>query len=210
MSLRNLRVETIDVYYLHNPEHQLEVIDRDTFLTRLKAAFECLEQRVAEGKIRSYGTATWNGFRSHPTARASLSLEQLVELARRVGGAHHHFRVIQLPYNLAMPEAFAFRNQRLNGSTVTLLEAARSLGISVVISASLLQGQLARLPAQLTTHLPGPLTDAQRALQFVRSTPGVTTALIGMKQLTHLKDNLALAAHPLLDEEQIQHLFHRA
>jgi aryl-alcohol dehydrogenase-like predicted oxidoreductase len=208
-SLANLRVQTIDVYYLHNPEQQLDEVSRDTLLQRLETAFSLLEQRVQEGLTRCYGVATWGGFRCNPTARGYLSLEVLVERAVRVGGSTHHFRVIQLPYNLAMPEAFSFQNQTVNGESMTVLQAAERLGISVMISASLLQSQLARLPASLEACLPGLSTSAQRAVQFVRSTPGVTTALVGMKQRSHVEENLALAQQPLLTVEQICHLFDR-
>lgn len=209
-SLSNLRAQTVDIYYLHNPEQQLDEVSRDVFMARLAAAFELLEQRVRDGVIRLYGTATWNGFRCNPHARAYLSLETLVACAEHVGGSGHHFRVIQLPYNLAMPEAHSFQNQTVAGDTMSILRAAEQLGLSVVISGSLLQSQLTRLPASIETAIPGLATSAQRALQFVRSTPGVTTALVGMKQRAHVEENLALAHHPLLDAEQIRHLFDRA
>ena len=47
-----------------------------------------------------------------PTARATCRSPTSSQAARDVGGADHHFRVIQLPYNLAMPEAFTRANQR--------------------------------------------------------------------------------------------------
>ncbi len=208
-SLANLRVETIDVYYLHNPEQQLDEIDRETFQQRMEAAFDWLEQRVRDGAIRYYGVATWNGLRANPAMKQYLSLEMLVSLARRTGGSEHHFRVIQLPYNLAMPEAFAFRNQELGGQPFSVLDAARELGLSVVVSASLLHSRLAQLPASFEARIPGLSTSAQRSIQFVRSTPGVTTALIGMKQRPHVEENLELGRFPLLDLETIQHLFDR-
>ncbi|MBV9086671.1 MAG: aldo/keto reductase, partial [Acidobacteriaceae bacterium] len=37
-SRRNLGLETIDVFYLHNPETQLSAVDRPTFRKRLQAA----------------------------------------------------------------------------------------------------------------------------------------------------------------------------
>jgi len=206
-SLTNLRVETIDVYYLHKPEQQLEQISQEAFLSRIEAAFRLLEQNVSSGVIRWYGTATWNGFRAHPKSPTHLSLQELVDLARRVGGEAHHFRVIQLPYNLAMPEAYAFKNQEVDGEPMSVLEAAMKLGLSVVISASLLQSQLARLPAAMDRLIPGCSTDAQRAIQFVRSTPGVVTALVGMKQPQHVEENLKLVDVPLLSSEHVGQLF---
>ncbi len=208
-SLKNLRLETIDLYYLHNPEQQLDEVSRDAFRARLEAAMSWCERCAHDGRIRAWGLATWNGLRCNPASQGALSLEQLVRLAERVGGSTHHFRAIQLPYNLAMPEAFSFRNQTVQAEPLTVLEAAARLGLCVVVSASLLQGQLLRLPAKLTTHIPGLSTSAQRALQFVRSTPGVTTALVGMKQRRHLEENLALTTHPLLPAEDVARLFDR-
>jgi len=209
-SLANLQVETLDVYYLHNPEQQLDEIDGDAFLARMETAFALLESRANDGLIRYYGVATWNGLRSNPQTRGYLPLETLVELARRTGGTDHHFRAIQLPYNLAMPEACSFRNQIVDGEPITVLQAAERLGLSVVISASLLQSRLARLPESLEERIPGLATSAQRALQFVRSTPGVTTALVGMKTAEHVEENLALSAKPLLTQAQLAGLFDRS
>jgi aryl-alcohol dehydrogenase-like predicted oxidoreductase len=93
-----------------------------------------------------------------------------------------------------MPEAYATATQVVGGERVTPIEAARRLGLVVVASASILQGQLSRrLPQALADALPGLDTSAQRALQFVRSTPGVTTALVGMSRPEHVEENLAVA-----------------
>jgi aryl-alcohol dehydrogenase-like predicted oxidoreductase len=189
----NLGVETIDVYYVHNPETQLAAVDRPTFLARMRAAFESLEGAVRDGKIRWYGVATWTGFRQPATARDHLSLPELVGLAREVGGDRHHFGAIQLPYNLAMTEAITLANQRIGRVSLPVMQAAEQLGLYVMTSASILQGKLARnLPAALTQVLDGLRTDAQRALQFARSTPGVGTALCGMQQVAHVEENAAL------------------
>ena len=85
-SRRNLGVDTIDLFYVHNPESQLEDVARDVFRERLERAFEMLEQQVEERKIRFYGVATWNGFRVPPTATGYLDLFEMSEFARKVGG----------------------------------------------------------------------------------------------------------------------------
>ena len=192
----NLRVETIDLYYLHNPEQQLDAVPRDVFLERMRSAFAVLEERVALGHIAGYGCATWAGFRVAPGARNHLDLAELVALAEDVGGVEHHFRAVQLPINLGMPEALRTPTQRLSGGEVVpLLRAAGDLRIAVVASASLLQARLASdLPPQLRESIPGFATDAQRAIAFVRALPGVTTALVGMKRIAHLAENLGAAA----------------
>jgi len=193
-SLRNLRLETIDVYYIHNPESQFAAVSRAEFRIRLRAAFEFLESAVEAGKISMYGTATWNGFRVAPDNPEFLSLEQVIATAREIGGAGHHFRVVELLLNVAMSEALTAPNQPVAGESATFLQAAEQLGITVMSSASILQARLASgLPSILSEHLTGLRTDAQRAIQFARSTPGVTTALVGMSRVAHVEENLEVA-----------------
>lgn len=195
-SRANLGVETIDVYYLHNPEQQLDALTQDKFRDALRRAFATLEERAAAGEIGVYGCATWSGFRVPPGAPGHLSLAELVQLAREAaGGDAHHFAAVQLPVNLAMTEAVREQTQRLPGSVrVTLLEAAAELGVAVVASASLMQAQLTRgLPAQIGAAFPELATDAQRALAFVRGLP-VAAALVGMRSEAHVAENLAAGA----------------
>lgn len=203
-SRANLGLETIDVYFVHNPETQLGAVDQATFLARMRAAFEFLEGAVADGKIRWYGAATWTGFRQPATARDHLSLPGLVGLAREVAGDGHHFGMIQLPYNLAMTEAITVANQRVGAASIPVMQAAEQLGVYVMTSASILQGKLAQnLPPALAQVLEGLRTDAQRALQFVRSTPGVGTALCGMRTLAHVEENAGLIAVPPVPSERL-------
>ena len=210
-SLRNLDVECVDIYYGHNPETQLGKINREEFDNRLLKAFETLEEAVAAGKIRMYGTATWNAYRNDIDAKDYLALTQVIALAEKAGGKKHHFKVIQLPLNLGMSEALSNANQQVGGKELTLLAAAQALGIAVMCSASVLQGQLTRnLPAIIGETFDGMDTDGQRALQFVRSTPGVTTALVGMKQLTHVDENLQTTRIAPAPWEQYSKLFQSA
>ena len=161
-SLRNMGIEDVDVYYIHNPESQLPHVSEEEFYARLKRAFERLEENRRQGKLAHYGVATWNGFRMPPNSGQHHSLARMVELAREVGGEQHGFHFIQLPFNVRMPEG------------TTVIDEAQRLGVAVVTSASLLQG---RIPPQ-------------KALEFVRSTPGITTALIGMSRVEHVEENL--------------------
>ena len=193
-SLENLGLDCLDVYYIHNPEGQLDAIPREEFNRRIRAAFEFLEKAAAAGRIRYYGTATWNGYRQSPEARGALSLSELFGIAREIAGDSHRFRVIQLPYNLAMPEALTEPTQTIDGERLPLLMAAQRLEMTVMCSASIMQSRLtAGLPDFVGAALRGLKTDAQRAIQFVRSTPGVTTALIGMSQRSHVEENLEVA-----------------
>src|SRR6266699_2793252 len=196
-SLVNLRVECVDVYYVHNPESQLSAVSTDEFWRRLRSAFERLEQNFAGCKSGNYGAATWNGFRTEPDARDYHSLERMVEIAREIAGDDHHFRFIQLPLNLAMPEALFFQNQKVGDEYVSVVEAAGNFGITVMASGSILQGQISRgLPEAIRDPLGSLATDAQTGIQFVRSAPGVTTALVGMSSVAHVEEDLQLVRVP--------------
>ena len=207
-SLRNLKLDCVDVYYVHNPESQLSAVSPDVFKQRLRAAFEFLEQAVTEKRINYYGVATWNGFRAEPDSEGYHSLEAMVEMARQLAGDDHHFRFIQVPVNLGMPEALFFQNQKLGDEYVSVVEAAQSFGITVIASGSLLQGQAERgLPQAIRDALGSLATDAQTGIQFVRSAPGVTTALVGMSKVAHVEENLALVSAPAASQDDLLSVF---
>jgi len=206
-SRRNLGLETIDVFYLHNPETQLSEVPPEEFRRRIREAFLFLEAAVASKQIRAYGMATWNSFREDPKAAGFLSLAEMVQIAKDVAGDDHHFRFVQLPFNLAMPEALTRPNQAVDGRPVPMVQAARAAGVALVTSAALLQGQLTKnLPAFVNGAL-GLKDNASLALQFARSVPGLTTALVGMSQARHVRANLELIGVEPASREQFMKLF---
>ncbi|HEY6233256.1 MAG TPA: aldo/keto reductase [Pyrinomonadaceae bacterium] len=207
-SLRNMALDCVDVYYIHNPESQVGSVTEKEFYFRLRAAFAALEQARTNGQLKFYGVATWNGFRVPMGGSGYHSLERMITLAREVGGDAHGFRFIQLPFNLAMPEALTLANQTLADQQVPTLEAAAGLGVTVMSSASIFQGRVARgLPEDLRESLGSLPTDAQAAIQFVRSAPGVCTALVGMSGREHVEENLKLARTEPLRLEDFMQLF---
>ena len=196
-SLANMDLDTIDVFYLHNPETQLSFRTRAQFEDRMRRAFLELEMLVDRRKIRRYGVATWDGLRR----KDALNLPRLAEIAAEEGGSEHHFRCIQLPFNLGMVEAFVERPE-------SVLETAGRLGIAVVASATLLQGRvLTQMPRSVQELLPGLASDAQRAIQFTRSTPGIAVALVGMGRREHVLHNLGVAKVPPATREEYLQLY---
>ena len=211
-SRRNLGLETIDVFYLHNPESQLADIPRDVFLQRLRAAFAMLEKQVKAGSLRYYGMATWSAFRLPESSRDYISLAEVTELAREQAGDEHHFRFIQLPFNLAMPEAYALVNQALPNQDSrkpkqSLLSAAAQLGITVIGSATLQQGQLTHGLPDFVGRILGLNSDAENAIQFSRSAPGMSASLVGMGHEERVSANLKPALVPTTPIEEWNKLF---
>lgn len=207
-SLDNLRLDCIDLYYLHNPEVHTSAVPRAGFLARLKEAFEFLEGRVAAGEIASYGVSSWEAFRVGPEARPFISLADLVGIAREAGGDDHHLAAVQIPFNPAMVEGFALACQTVEGRTVAPFDAARALGLQVVTSVPLLQTKLLKsFPPFLAEGLRQYGSNAERAIQFSRSIPGVNTVLVGMCDPLHVAENMTLAHHDPLSESDLYALF---
>lgn len=188
-SRRNLGVDVIDVYLLHNPEEQLRHRGLGVFESRVRAAFGALEDAVQAGLIGCYGVSSADGFRSDGTALHRI--DDLFACAEASGGRKHHLRVIEAPLNLHDRELAVRRNHVWQGSPATPLDVASGLGVSVITSVPLGGGRLARVAA-------GPAAEAVTlaSLHFVRSTPGVTSCLIGMSRPEHVRENLRLRYLP--------------
>jgi aryl-alcohol dehydrogenase-like predicted oxidoreductase len=201
-SRRNLGVESVDLLYLHNvADAQLPEVGPAEFESRLGRAFQVLEEFRAAGELGSYGLATWECLRTAPDTPGHFDLERVVHLAESVGGKEHGFRYVQFPFNVAMPEAWAARTQRVGGERLSTFDAAHRFGLGVFTSVPLLQGQLAR-------HGPrrGGLTAAQTAVQFARSAPGTIGPLVGQKRAEHLSENLEVAAQRPWDDSTFESL----
>ncbi len=209
-SRRNLGVDTIDVYYIHNPEEQINALSPDAFYGRLKDAFAFLEEAADDGKIQYYGISTWDCLRVRSHAPGNLSLMRARKAAIEAAGdrAHDRFRFVQLPFSLGMSEGLTLPNQNINEQMVAAIPGALAVGLVPVASASIMQGQVGEMDAQLAERLGDHLEDDyQRALQFTRSTPGIFSALVGMKDPAHVALNLELCLDPPLDMEEFMQLF---
>jgi aryl-alcohol dehydrogenase-like predicted oxidoreductase len=196
-SLDNLGVETVDCYYLHNPETQLAAADRATVYDRIEAAFELLEARRAADDVRAYGVATWDALRVAPDDEEYLSLAEIRDRARAAASARglapedNGFAAVQLPFNVLMADAFTRAAHGEGGARTSALEYAHEAGIDVVTSATLAQGRLlSEFPSAIEAKLSGD-SRAQRAINFARSAPGVTAALVGTRRRDHVAENLA-------------------
>ncbi|WP_336362763.1 aldo/keto reductase [Halalkalicoccus salilacus] len=210
-SLANLDVETIDLYYVHNPETQLQERPREAVYDRLESTFERLEERVAAGDLRYYGLATWEAFRVGEGHESHLSLPEVASRARSAakaaGNVATHLRAIQLPFNVHMADAFTVEAHEGAEGTESALRFAQRAGLNVFASASIGQGRLAEgLPAAVAERLEGE-TSAQRAINFARSAPGVTSALVGTSSREHVTENLDAGRYDPLGAEAFDSVF---
>jgi len=172
-SLERLNLATLDFYLLHNPEYYLEWAKKNRhsreaaraeYYRRIKAAFEHLEEEVARGRIRYYGISS-NTFPA-PAAQPDFTcLETIWDLAESLD-AGHHFRLVQLPFNLMEPGAVLEKNQPNGGS---VLDFARQKELGVLVNRPLNafgKNQLVRL-AQVPDFAIQPKDEVVRKIQFL-------------------------------------------
>ena len=199
-SLKNLDLECIDLMYLHNAVEGHPELPKEEFLTKLTSVIEFYEEKRKEGKIRFYGMATWECFRTDESNNMFLSLEKVITIAKKIGGENHGFRFIQLPYNFHFDQAYIKKNQTYEQEQVSILECAQKLGVGVFTSVPLMQGRL--LDWVKNSQAFSNFTPSVGALQFVRSTPGVLAPLIGQKSAAHVSENLEAMKIPPFSENE--------
>jgi aryl-alcohol dehydrogenase-like predicted oxidoreductase len=200
----NLKLDTLDLVYIHNAfESWNQDVSKNKFFDMLAKVFEVYEKFRSKNKIRYYGMATWTCFRVGEENKEYLSLDEVYNIAKSIGGVNHGFRFIQLPYNLAYSEALFLKNQNVgNEKKLTILEAAKRLKIGVFSSVPLLQGKLiqTKIPDYSET-----LTDPiMKLLQIIRSSPSIIAPLIGQKKMDHVNKNNKISEIPPLSEEEFK------
>ncbi len=195
-SIENLGVESLDIFYLHNPEMQILKLGEKEFYKKIEKIFKRFEKLADEGLFKYYGVAVWNGFMSE--INENIEIEKLVECAKKAGGENHRFKYIQTPFNMGKTTAYTTQTQKVNGEKCTILQAAYRLGLGVISSSSLLQMNLFKksFTAETGVILDNSMTlksDIQLALQFVRSTPGIVSGLFGSKVPVNIKQNCEIS-----------------
>ncbi|MEA3353195.1 MAG: aldo/keto reductase [Campylobacterota bacterium] len=195
-SLKNVGIDSFDIYYLHNPEMQIIKLGEKKFYKQIEKIFKRFEKLADEGLFNYYGVAVWNGFIAQNEEK--VELEKLVECAKKAGGENHRFKYIQTPFNMGKTTAYTTYTQKVQMEECTLLQAAHRLKIGVIGSSSLLQMNLFKksFTAETGVILDDTMTlksDIQLALQFVRSTPGIISSLFGSKVPVNIKQNCEIS-----------------
>lgn len=173
-SLERLKLKQLDALLLHNPEYYLKAGgEHAEYYRRIEAAFVHLEREVERGRIRWYGISS-NTFPEPREAPDYTSLEMVTEIAEKQG-PHHHFALIQFPFNLYEPGAAL----EVNNGAETVLQYARAKDLGTLINRPLnaFSGQemirLAEFPAHDGVDVVGQFKEAMdRATVLEASYPG--------------------------------------
>ena len=168
-SLQRLRLDSLDVCLLHNPEYFLEHAHRQgepvetarsQFYARLREAFVHLEKEVLAGRIAWYGVSS-NSFGADPADPEATSLGRMLAAASEaaveagLGAGEHHFAVAQLPMNLHEHGPLTVLKE--GRGDLSTLDLARRERIGVLVNRPLNAfhgGELIRL-ADFPEHGPG-------------------------------------------------------
>lgn len=178
LSRQRLRVQTLDVFLLHNPEYflvdrrnragEVTEADRDELDRRLRRAFDFLEGAVRRGEIAWYGVSS-NTFVEPPGRPEHLSLARVHALAGE------HFAVAELPLNLYELGALAPHHGDGDESPLAL---ARRLDLAVLANRPLNafiddddDPRMIRL-----TDTPGPKDQPRDATPILREVQRLETA----------------------------------
>jgi hypothetical protein len=136
------------------------------------------EERKSGGAVAAIRKACDEGLIRHPCISTHLAGEDIAKVL-----AEGFFDGILLGYSAVN---FPYR--------VTGIEAAKNLGLGVMIMNPLGGGLIPKHPEQFAfIQRPGDPSLVASALRFVLSTPGVTSALIGCDSLQHIDEAVALA-----------------
>ena len=172
-SLERLGLETLDFYLLHNPEYYLGWARkkrkpvrpaREEYYRRIRAAFEYLEEEVARGRVRYYGVSS-NTFPTAVDQPDFTSLETIWEITESLESGHH-FRLLQLPFNLMEPAAVLEKNQ---AGAFSVIEFARQKELGVLVNRPLnafYNNQLFRM-AEIPAFELQPKDEIVRKIQFL-------------------------------------------
>jgi aryl-alcohol dehydrogenase-like predicted oxidoreductase len=139
-TLERLHLPALDIYLLHNPEYFLSDLKkrgetdvagaREQYYLRIQKAFEWMEEKVAEGKIRAYGISS-NTFPVPASDFEFTSFEKVIAIANYVA-SDNYFQVIQFPFNLFEAGAALEKNQA--DGQKTLLELAQENHIAALVN----------------------------------------------------------------------------
>ena len=136
ISLKKMKLKTLDNYYLHNPE--LLQGNNNKFKDYYKI-FEMFEKAIQDNKIKSYGISSWAGFRRNKYSPFYIDIKKILNIAYEVGGKNNGFKNIQIPLSIYMPFTKA---HYLKSRTDDLFSFLNKKKINIFSSASLYEGKI--------------------------------------------------------------------
>ncbi|MEN8098039.1 MAG: hypothetical protein ABFQ89_03090, partial [Chloroflexota bacterium] len=94
-------------------------------------------------------------------------------------------------------ELVELSNQVVKGRVMTSIEAAQEVGLAVLTTSTLLGGELARIKLSSVTDNDAPdWSSAQKAIQYPRTTKGVTSSIFSVENAAQVAENTRVSRLP--------------
>jgi aryl-alcohol dehydrogenase-like predicted oxidoreductase len=142
LSMARMGVDRLGALLLHNPENAGKGESAEDPHHPIGAAFEFLEECVAQGLIQCYGISS-NSVVAHAGEGPALSLPRVLSIASAIS-ADNGFRILQTPFNLLEREMAAV----VPPASASVLELGRTAGLTLMANRplnALSQGNPVRL-----------------------------------------------------------------
>lgn len=175
-TLQNLGLATLDVHYIHIPEITRSALSEEAFYDKMEELFYWYESKVREGKIKYYGIALEFMVQEPDEGKWHFEIEELKLRAMKAGDGECHFKYVLFTYNLLCPYASTVANQKVNGRTLTVVEACKELGLETVGSMPFAMGNGFEKYKM------------KELLDFALD--GVDHVIVGSKNINHIKEIL--------------------
>jgi aryl-alcohol dehydrogenase-like predicted oxidoreductase len=209
-SLKRLNRNYIDCLLIHNPEHyfKAENFAKDKLYDLVASAFQYLEDKVKEGKIRYYGISS-NTLPFSVDTPTTLDIVKIGGIASTIS-KNHHFKVIQFPFNIKEQEALISEHSNKK----SLINWSKELGLITIanrpLNCKILNGAL-RLASYKDNEIGNIKFDDTQPFDLVFEKILDQLSKHGMKDqwtefpiLTHLKDKWDKIGNP----EAVEAIFH--
>jgi len=174
-------LDSLDGFLLDQPEVHYAALGKERAHRRMAEVFEVLERAARDGRIGCYGISSFDALRVETDAVLFQSLTSLLALAERAAHGRgrrcpsaacppHRAAAVQSGHDRGLHPVFAGDRE---GNVASSIQAAHQLRVYAMASHAMGKGAFAGTGAEsVRARLADLPNDAQRALQFARSTRG--------------------------------------
>lgn len=165
-TLKNLGLDYVDIHYIHIPEISRLKYSEEEFNERMNILIDWYEDKVEEGKIKSYGIALeFMGEEPHES-KWHFELEKI--------NRTDNFKYVIFEYNPLCPFAVTEVSQTVKGVKMSIADACRNLRLETVGSMPFAMGDAFEKYS------------VKELLEFAKV--GVDHVIVGSKNVEHIKE----------------------
>lgn len=202
-SLRNLNLENIDIYLVHDHEKIFTHFNYEESKKITEKMIIFLEEKRKSGKIRFYGISIGDYYLVSKK-RLYGNLEEIYSISEKLFGKDNGFKIIELPLNPIRPEGLLIKDQEFENKLLSLMEISAELGLNIILTETLSRGS--PLNHSLFDKIPGN-NIFQKQLILMKSLNHVKSVLFGSINLQHIENNMKILKMPNLDSNMAKNIF---